>query len=147
VATDGHEFFTRFVSALNARDKDALESLFHPDFVAEIPQSRERSPGFANFWAQLEQWPDGSPTAPDLPDARLLGEEDRWAMTPAYTVVPLSSSGKFTLLYHSLYPDGSSWFVVGLIELRDEKLFRMENYFAPELPAPLVESIASYGRR
>jgi hypothetical protein len=132
VATDGREFFARFVAALNARDRDTLESLFHPDFVAEI--------------RQLEEWPEGSPTAPELPDARLLGDEDRWAITPAYTVVPLSSSGKFTLVYHSLYPDGSSWFVVGLIELRDEKLFRMENYFAPELPAPLVESIASYGR-
>ncbi len=134
MASNGHEFFTRFVSALNSRDRDTLESLFHPDFVAEIPQSGERSRGFAAFWAQVEGWPDGSPVAPYLPDARLLGDDDRWAITPAYTVVPLTSSGKFTLLYHSVYPDGTSWFVVGLIELRDEKLFRMENYFAPELP-------------
>jgi SnoaL-like domain len=146
VATSGPEFFSRFVSALNARDRAALESLFHPEFVAEIPQSGERSHGFAAFWAQLEEWPDGSPTAPDLPDARLLGDDDRWAITPAYTVVPLSSSGKFTLLYHSVYPDGTSWFVIGLIEIRDEKLLRMENYFAPELPAPLVDSIATFGR-
>jgi len=25
-------------------------------------------------------------------------------------------------------------------------MYRMENYFAPELPAPLAEGIASYGR-
>jgi hypothetical protein len=146
VATNGRELFARFVVALNARDRDTLNSMFHPDFVAEIPQSGEQSRGFASFWAQIEEWPDGSPTAPELPDARLLGDDDRWAITPAYTVVPLSSSNKFTLLYHSVYPDGTAWFVIVLIELRDEKVFRMENYFAPEIPAPLSESIATYGR-
>jgi len=147
VATNGREFFTRFVAALNARDKEVLESMFHPEFVAHIPQSGERSIGFAGFWAQLEGWPGGTPTGPLMPEARLLGDDDRWAITPAYTVVPLSPADTYTVLYHSLYPDGSSWFVVGLIELRDEKLLRMENYFAPDLPAPLAESIAAFGRR
>jgi hypothetical protein len=31
-----------------------------------------------------------------------------------------------------------------LVELRDERLFRLESFFAPELPAPLAESIATY---
>lgn len=144
MATRGRAFFSRFVEALNARDESVLESLFHPDFVSDLPQSGERSYGFAGFWSQMESYPEGDEIALDLPGARVLDDEDRWAISPGYTVVPLASSNEFTVLYRSVYPGGASWFVVGLVELRDEKLYRMESYFAPQLPAPLAESIAAY---
>ena len=33
-----------------------------------------------------------------------------------------------------------------MVELRDDLLYRMEFYYAPELPAPLAESMATFGR-
>jgi len=58
--------------------------------------------------------------------------------------VPLASKNEFTVLMRSQYPDGRWWHLITLVELRDEKIYRTVNYFAPELPAPLAESIATY---
>jgi hypothetical protein len=141
---DAHAFFTRFVKAIDELDFATLEAMFHPECVGEMPQSGERSHGFAGFRAQLEQYPSGGIQNPVATDARLLPEEDRWAITPAYTVVPLAGKQEFTVLMKAQYPDGRWWHLVTLVELRDDKIYRTLNYFAPELPAPLPESIAAY---
>ncbi len=138
------EFLTAFATALNGRDFETLETLIHRDFVAFIPQSGERSDGFEGFVAQLKLYPGGAPQMP--PETRLMGDDERWAITPGYTVVPLSALNEFTLLSSTIYPDGRTWHVVSLIEIREGRLYRMENYFAPQLPAPLPEAIASYQR-
>ena len=140
------DLFTRFAAAVNARDQQTLRHMFHPEFIAWSPQSGERSIGFDGFWAQMENYPGGVPEMPTLPDARLLGDDDRWAITPAYTVVPLAAPNEFTILSTTTYPDGQRWHVVSIVELRDELIYRMEFFFAPELPAPLTDSIAAYGR-
>jgi hypothetical protein len=142
VSTSARDFFFRFAAAMLEQDFATLEQMIHPDFVSELPQSGERSRGFAGFRAQLERYPGGSPTA-ELPDARMFGDEDRWAITPSYTVVPLAGRTEFTVLMRTRYPDGSWWRVILLVELRDERLFRIENYFAPELEPPLMAKIGS----
>ncbi len=109
-----------------------------------MPQSGERTLGFAGFRAQLEQYPGGGVQNPVASDARLLTDAERWAITPAYTVVPLAGKNEFTVLFRAQYPDGRWWHMLTLVELRDEKIYRTVNYFAPEMPAPLVESIAAY---
>lgn len=144
MAFNPREFLTAFATALNSRDFETLETLIHPDFTTWIPQSGEKSHGFEGFVTQLKMYPGGAPQMPDGPQARLVGDDDRWAITPAYTVVPLTAPNEFTLLGHTIYPDGRTWHVVTLVEIRDEKLYRMENYFAPELAAPLPEAIANY---
>jgi hypothetical protein len=144
VAFDPQQFFTTFVRAIDELDFATLESMIHPDMVGDMPQSGERSRGFEGFRAQLEQYPDGGVQNPLATTARMLEEEDRWAITPAYTVVPLAGRMEFTVLMRIQYPDGRWWHNIVLVELRDERIYRTENYFAPELPAPLQESIAAY---
>ena len=34
------------------------------------------------------------------------------------------------------YPDGSRWWVVAIVELRDGKVYRAEIYFAPDFDPP-----------
>ena len=145
MATSPREFFTRFLDAMSERNFDVLQEMVHPDFVAESPQSRERAHGFSGFRAQFESYPGGAPL-PSLPDAQLLGDNERWAITPAYTVVPLSAPNKFTVLLRVQYPDGSWWRSVSLIELRDDRLFRLEAYFAPELDPPLLRTMRTVAR-
>jgi hypothetical protein len=70
--------------------------------------------------------------------------DERWAMSPAYTIVPLSQPGRYTTHVRLAYPDGSKWRAVTVVELREDRIYRVESYFAPELPAPLPESIAIY---
>jgi hypothetical protein len=141
---DPRAFFIRFVRAIDELDMDALGEMIHPDLIADMPQSGERSRGFEGFRAQLEQYPGGGAQNPLATTARMLEEEDRWAITPSYTVVPLAGRTEFTVLLRIQYPDGRWWHNIVLVELRDERIYRTENYFAPELPAPLGASIASY---
>jgi hypothetical protein len=144
VAFDPQQFFVRFVRAIDQHDLATLESMIHPEMVGDIPQSGERSRGFEQFRAQLEQYPGGGVQNPVETEARVVADEERWAITPSYTVVPLAGRNEFTVLMRAQYPDGRWWRIIVLVELRDEKIYRAENYFAPELPAPLAESIAAY---
>jgi hypothetical protein len=144
VPINAREFFTRFVTAVNARDQASLAPMFHPAFTSWSPQSGERSRGFDAFWTQMVSYPGGAPQVPQLPDARILGDEERWAITPSYTVVPLAAANEFTALSAVVYPGGFRWHVVSIIELRDDLIYRMEFYYAPELAAPLADSIATY---
>lgn len=120
--------------------------MFHREFVAWSPQSGERSRGFGEFWAQLEAYPGGAPEMPQLPMARIVGDDERWAITPSYTVIPLAAANEFTVLSAVTYPDGTRWHVVSAVELRDDLIYRMEFYYAPELPSPLADSIAAFRR-
>lgn len=143
MAFDAREFFVAFAAAVNDRDREALRRMIHPDFVASIPQSGERAAGFEPFIEQLESYPGGAPDMPTLSDARIIGDDQRWAITPSYTVVPLSAIDEFVVLAGVRYPDGRLWHTVSVVEIRDRKLFRMENYFAPEMPAPLLGTIGT----
>jgi hypothetical protein len=70
-----------------------------------------------------------------------VGSEDRWVMTPSFTIQRIVGSGDFWWGDGTAsYPDGSRWFVAGLFQLRDGKLFRETWYFAPPLDAPAWRS-------
>jgi SnoaL-like domain len=135
-----------YLAALRDRDREQLAALLDEDFVTEIPQSGERNRGADSFLAELEAYPGGGPVIPSASEVHVLEDEERWAMTPGFTVVPLASPDEFTVTYRMLYPDGQWWHVVCQMQLRGDKLYRMETYFAPELPAPLAESIATFSR-
>ena len=141
---DAQDFFVRFIRAIDELDFATLEKMIHPELVADLPQSGEISRGFEGFRAQMEQYPGGGVENPLKTEARLILDPGRWAITPAYTVVPLSGRTEFTVLMRTQYPDGRWWHIVVLVELRDEMVYRTTNYFAPELPAPLPEAIATY---
>ena len=131
------QFFKRYIRAIAEQDFAALEQMIHPDYVGEYPQSGERFRGFANLRAQLERYPGGLPAArADDPRTKVLGDEERWAMTPGYTVLPLAGPERYTTVSRTSYPDGSRWWVVSIITLRDDKVAHAETYFAPEFDPP-----------
>jgi len=131
------DFFKRYVKAIADRDFGALERMIHPEYVGEYPQSGERFRGFTAFRAQLEHYPGGLPAAQaEDPKTKIVGDEERWAITPGYTVLPLSGPERFTTVTRAPYPDGSWWWVVSILTLRDEKVLHAETYFAPEFEPP-----------
>jgi len=136
VTFDARQFFVRMARALNEGDVATLSVMVHPEVVSDFPQSGERLRGIAAFLAQIEEYPGGPPENADLPPATVLGDEERWAITPAYTVVPLAGANKYTVITRAVYPDGSKWHVVCIVELRDELLYRSENFFAPDFEPP-----------
>ena len=146
MATDAREFFVEFIGALNARDADSAERLVHPDFVSESFQSGERTRGREGFRAQLDGYPGADQNPIALDDAQMFGDEQRWAISPGYTVVPLTGTNEYTITFRARYPDQKWWRMILIVELRDGQLYRMKSFYAPELPAPLAESIAAFSR-
>ena len=131
------EFFERYVQAVSTLDMATLELMFHPDFVGFYPQSGERFHGFAAFKKQLEGYPGGL-RGGGIPSnaAMVIGADERWAISPGYTVLPLAGPERYTTIARSRYPDGSLWWVVGVIELKDGKIYRADSYFAPDFEPP-----------
>jgi hypothetical protein len=146
MTSSARELFSRIVRAIEDRDLDALDELVHPDFVGDFLQSGERIRGVEGWKAQAANYPGGmsEPSNPD--ESTIIGDEERWAISPNYTVVPLAAGHVFTTITRSAYPDGSTWHVLVIAEVRDGKIYRADYFFAPELSAPLTESMADYGR-
>lgn len=131
------QLFTEFVTAMNTLDFDALEKLVHPDYVNDYPQSGERFRGFAAFRAQLERYPGGLLLgASDPEDAVLLGDDERWVITPGYTVLPLAGPERYTTVVQTMYPDGSTWYVIAIVQIHDGMIVSATTYFAPEFEPP-----------
>ena len=82
----------------------------------------------------MDNWPDGLPQGERH---RITGSEDRWVVTPANTIHRIVGSGDAWWFDGTAsYPDGSTWFVAGLLTLRDGKVLHETWYFAPRLEPP-----------
>jgi len=113
----------------------ALEGLFDDDFEDVYPQSGELTRGLANFRSIIEQYPGGGYTGQGTD--RLVGTEDRWVLTPSFTVVRIEGTGDtFTGVTRSRYPDGTDWYIVTIAQMRNGKLWRAETYFAQTFEPP-----------
>jgi len=127
--------FEAYLDALTEQDMAALDALLHPDFEDVYPQSGERTRGFANLKAIIENYPGGS--LKDQGRERVEGAEDRWVATPTFTVLRIEGTGNvFTGVQRVQYPDGSEWYIVVICEMRDGKAWRMQSYFAPRFEPP-----------
>ena len=132
---DARGVFEAYLKATNARDVQALESLVHEDFEDRYPQSGERTVGFANLRAIIANYPAGGYEGQGT--GRIVGTEDRWVLTPAFTVLRIEGKGDtFTGVSRGRYPDGSDWYIVTIAEVRDGRIWRAEDYFAPAFEAP-----------
>jgi ketosteroid isomerase-like protein len=82
----------RYAAAMNSQDMEALDTLLHDEVVEVYPQSGERFTGRANLRAMLEHYPDAEGT-PEPSNVRLATRDDRWVVTPAFTVFPAIGGG------------------------------------------------------
>jgi hypothetical protein len=132
---DARSVFEAYLRAANGRDVAALEGLFDDDFEDVFPQSGELTRGLANFRSIIEQYPGGGYAGQGTD--RLVGTEDRWALTPSFTVVRIEGTGDtFTGVTRSRYPDGTDWYIVTIAQMRNGKLWRAETYFAQTFEPP-----------
>jgi hypothetical protein len=86
--------------------------------------------GWDNVRAVHENYPGGLPK--DL-DSKVIGSEDRWVVGPSFNVLRIEGSGDvYTLIGSARYPDGQTWQVVSVVELRSGKIAKtMDVYGAP----------------
>ena len=127
------ELVERYAAAITG-PLDVLESLRHPDFVEEWPQSGERIRGAAAMRAIDEHYP-ARPTEGGA--VRVVGSEDRWVQTPTFTNLRIEGSGDtYTVVLKALYPPDSLWYVVMIVQLRDGLAWRVRTYFSEAFEAP-----------
>ena len=138
MAVDLRALIDRVARAINEHDFAALDDLFTEDYVNDYPQSGERIRGVANFKATLQNYPEGiRRDGTDPASIRVAGTDERWVVTPMFTVKRVEGSGTTgTAMFTNRYPDGSTWWVVQLFELRGERIARATTFFAPVYEAP-----------
>jgi hypothetical protein len=126
----------RYTEALAANDFDAQDALVHDDYEARWPQSGEVIRGRANRRAVLEQYPGGNPGL-GLNAARIVGRDDEFVTGPSWNIIHLVGSGdEMTVTGAVDYPDVGTWHFVSLLTLREGKIWRQVDYFAPPFDPP-----------
>jgi ketosteroid isomerase-like protein len=128
------EVVRAYAAAHASGDHDRLTQLRHPDWITEWPQSGERIRGDANARAIDDAFPGGRPS---VNTERIVGSEDRWVMTPVYSLQRIVGSGEaWWADGHITYSNGSTWNIILFVELRDGKIHRETAYFAEPFEAP-----------
>ena len=123
----------RYVRALTKLDWDAAADLLTADYVEDYPQSGERVEGPDAYRRMFRNSPyEKDESGRVIQQAvDIVGSEDRWVMTP--TLIPLRVEGSgdaYTTVIDATYPDGSRWFIVSLVRVRDGKIARARTFWA-----------------
>ena len=130
-SSDNREVIAKFYLALNARRVDDLGDLVNPDVIQEWPQSGERIRGLKNMRAVIENFPD----PPRVDVHRVLGDEDKWVLTPTWTPLRTTGTGDtYTVECRIAYPNGEVWSNVTILKFRNGKVSHMTEYFAAPFP-------------
>jgi ketosteroid isomerase-like protein len=134
MSDEGHRAeVERFFESFNRRDLDGIRGLVHEDFAEEWPQSGERIRGLVNQQAVMANYPG----LPDIEVKKVHGSEDRWLLTPSFTLMRVTGTGdQYTAEQLVHYPNGDRWHAVSIVEFRDGKIAKLTTYFAsPFAPA------------
>ncbi len=146
----GRTIVEQFARTLEDKDFDAQAMLLADEFVEEMPQSGERTRGKANWLAISRNYPGGVGTV-ESGSGRLVGAEDRWVVTPTFSVLRIEGSGDvYTYVGTVQYATGQTWQMIAVIELRNAKIAKITTWYAapfeaPEWRAPFVERFPALG--
>lgn len=132
----GRAVVERYARAIEAKDFDALATLLADDYVDEMPQSGERIRGRANVRAIADHYPGGVGTV-DSATSRIVGADDRYVMTPTFSVLRIEGSGdQFTYSGTVTYGNGETWHIIAIVQVRNGKIARSTTYYAAPFEAP-----------
>lgn len=124
----------RYAEAATNYDHATLAQLRHAEWTAYWPQSGEVVRGTDNDRLLTDAYPGGKPRISPM---RLVGSEDRWAVSPLGGVYRVAGEGEnWWGEWRMTYPDGRTWLTVALIELRDGKVWRETVYWAEPFEPP-----------
>ena len=136
----GRAVAERYAKALAENDLAAQRELLHPEYVGRYPQSGEVIRGVANRVAVGEQYPGRETRELRAELGGIRGKDEHYVTAPswpAWSLVHISGTGdEFTLFGTITYPNADTWHAVALITLRDGKIWREIDYFAPRFDPP-----------
>lgn len=130
------EIVERFIHSMTTFNFDIADQCLADDFVEDYPQSGERILGRANRRAVIENYPGRTEHEFIQGKVRAVVGDDQWVMTPSMSLVRINGSGeRFTTTGKITYPNGETWHIVQLLELRAGKIARMTTYLAEPFEA------------
>jgi SnoaL-like protein len=138
VTPTNRQVVEQYVQALVARDLDLQAEVCAPDVVVEYPQSGERIRGWSNVRGVHENYPGGLPqdVAP-----KVIGAEDKWVLGPSFNILRIEGTGDvYTIVGSAKYPDGKTWQVMSLVELRSGKIAKTTEVYGAPLDPPAWRS-------
>ena len=125
-----------YAAALAANDFDAQDALVHDDYVGHWPQSGEVIRGRGNRRAVLEHYP-GAEGGLGPSTRTIVGRDDEFITGPSWNIIHLIGSGDEITVTGTLdYPELGTWHFVSLLTVRNGKIWRQVDYFAPPFEAP-----------
>lgn len=128
------EVVEQYVQGLMARDLDLQAEVCASDMVVEFPQSGERFRGWTNIRSVAENYPGGLPR--DM-EGKVVGSEDKWVVGPSFNVLRIEGTGDvYTLVGSAKYPDGKTWQVMALVELKGGKIAKATEVYGEPFEAP-----------
>ncbi len=104
----------KIVEALNARDMEVFDAIYHDDLVVEWPQSGEVIRGKKN----IRELRLAYPTPPTATLRRIVGSGDLWAMEMVFDY------------------DGDRFHTIVIHQYRDGRVVRETSYYAAPFEAP-----------
>jgi ketosteroid isomerase-like protein len=128
----------RLAEALATNDLDTQDALIHDDYVCRWPQSGEVIRGRANRRAIQENYP-GAEGGIRPTTTRIVGSDDRFitSPTPTWSMIHVAGSGDdMTATGTITYPNGETWHFASLFTMRDGKIWRQVDYYAPAFESP-----------
>ena len=136
------EVLERMTEIMRTGDVDRLDEVLAPDFVQEIPQSGERVCGVENFRKILESMP-GIGETPALGIASypyIFAQESHYMMTPTFNVVRVEGGDQAASYVKATYPDGSQWYIVTFTTIKEGRISKRVDFFAPFFDPPAWRS-------
>jgi hypothetical protein len=135
---DHRALFERIADLMNRRDWEAFDALFTDDYVEEYPQSGEVIRGRQNALAVRQNYPGGVVGGGvDTSTAIVPSGAPSWGVSPRFTLIRIEGTPEVaTAIFKSRYPDGSTWWLTTVYELRGGKIARATMLFAPEFDPP-----------
>ena len=131
------ELLDRWLRMIQSGDFTNAPDILDENIVAEWPQSRERVRGLKNLTAIMTHYPGGA-LGTRMETAHFTEtSEEHYLMTPMFTTVKVEGSGTHASgSVLTRYPDGTDWYIVMFVDIRDGKIVRNDAYFAPVYDAP-----------
>src|SRR5947209_2402622 len=130
----GREVMERFARAIEDKDFATMVGLMTDDYVEEMPQSGERVRGKDNWLAMMRAYPGGVGT---VESRRIVGAEDKWVLGPSFNVMRIEGSGDvYTYVGSGLYPNGETWQMISIVQLRGGKVSKATTWYAAPFEAP-----------
>ena len=128
----------RFFEMTNTGDVESMEEVYDEEMLTLHPQTRERIQGLEAHRLMARGFQElGGITISEKEREFLGGDEERYLLTPLFTMVKIQGTGETLVVTAKMrYPDGSDWYNIGLTTFRRGKLLKRVLFFAPTFDPP-----------